>query len=81
MSSVLSRVSMQCMQSETLYFYQFRQGRSDGVYRYIYTHKNQSTLKKIMWLFFSCDPGQIRYDICSRTVWDINVCFEIAMTS
>ena len=41
------------------------QGRSDGVYRYIYP-QNQSTLKKFMWLFFSCDPEQIRYDICSR---------------
>ena len=38
-----------------------------GVYRYVYIYpQNQSTLKKIMWLFFSCDPGQIRYDICSR---------------
>ena len=36
-------------------------------------------LKKFMWLFFSCDPGQIRYDICSRVGHDI--CFEIAMTS
>jgi len=21
-----------------------------------------------MWLFFSCDPGQIRYDICSGQI-------------
>ena len=40
-------------------------GVATGVYRYIYP-KNQSTLTKFMWLFFSCDPGQIRYDICSR---------------
>ena len=32
----------------------------------VYIPQNQSTLKKFMWLFFSCDPGQIRYDICSR---------------
>jgi len=52
-------------------------GVATGVYRYIYP-QNQSTLKIFMWLFFSCDPGQIRYDV---HVWDINICFEIAMTS
>ena len=28
-----------------------------------------------MWLFFACDPGQIRY----VHVWNINICFEIAI--
>jgi len=51
-------------------------GVATGVYRYIQP-QNQSTLKKSMWLFFSCDPGQIRY----VHLWDINICFEIAMTS
>ena len=32
----------------------------------VYIPQNQSTLKTFMWLFFSCDPEQIRYDICSR---------------
>jgi len=38
-------------------FRNWAQGCSDGVYRYIQP-QNQSTLK-FMWLFFSCDPGQI----------------------
>jgi len=42
------------------------QGRSDGGYIGIYTPKISLPLKNFMWLFFSCDPKQIRYDICSR---------------
>ena len=46
-----------------------QQGRTDGGYIGIYTppkKKKSVYLKKIMWLFFSCDPGQIRYDVCSH---------------
>ena len=32
-----------------------------------------------MWLFFSCD--QDRFDMIYVHVWDINICFDIAMTS
>ena len=35
-------------------------GVATGGYIGIYTSQNQSTLKDFMWLFFSCDPGQIR---------------------
>ena len=43
-----------------------------GVYRYIHP-QNQSTLKKIMWLFF-CDLGQIR---CSRVNINIILKFQL----
>jgi len=45
-----------------------KQGVATGVCRYIYPTKKSVYLKKFMWLFFSCDPGQIRYDICSRDI-------------
>jgi len=54
-----------CVQTATYYKHVSYQGRSDGGYIGIYTPKKSVYLKK-MWLFFSCDPGQIRYDICSR---------------
>jgi len=40
------------------------QGRGDGGIS-VYVPPKSVYLKN-MWLFFSCDPGQIRYDICSR---------------
>jgi len=38
------------------------QGRSDGGIS-VYIPQKSVYLKKFMWLFFSCDPGQIRYDM------------------
>ena len=53
------------------------QGRSDGGIS-VYIPPKSVYLKKIMWLFFSCDSGQIPSYV---HVWDINICFEIAMNS
>ena len=41
------------------------QGHSDGGIS-VYIPPKSVDLKKFKWLFCSCDPGQIRYDICSR---------------
>ena len=50
-----------------------------GVYRYIYP-QNQSTLKKLRGC--SSPVTQDRFDMIYYVhVWDINICFEIAMTS
>ena len=42
-----------------------RQERSDGGIS-VYIPPKSVYLKNFMWLFFSYDPGQIRYDLCSH---------------
>ena len=53
-------------------------GVATGVYRYIYPQKSVY-LKKICGC--SSPVTQNRFDMIYVHVWDINICFEIAMTS
>ena len=52
-------------------------GVATGVYRYMYP-QNQSTFKKLRG---RSSVTQDRFDMIYVHVWDINICFEIAMTS
>ena len=54
------------------------QGRSDGGIS-VNIPQNQSTLKKICGC--SSPVTQDRFDMMYVHIWDINICFEIAMTS
>jgi len=55
------------------------QGRSDGGYIGIYTSKINLLKKNLCGC--SSPVTQDRFDMICVHVWDINMCFEIAMTS
>ena len=57
-------------------------GVATGVYGYIYPPKKKKKSVYVKKLYGCSSPlTQARFDMIYVHVWDINICFEVAMTS